>query len=73
MKPFDEKTGNPVADNENRRANRRMRDKVKSLSIETPDGRKRKKHVRKVEGAHYAELVVAVVEDLKAGRANFDR
>lgn len=62
--------GNP-ADNNRHRASQKSLDRVMKgfMRVDTPGGRRRKKHITKVEGANLRALVVAVAKDLHAKRA----
>lgn len=66
---FNDKTGNPPRDNRSRRMNRKMwRDTQRKLKVHTPGGRRRKKHLLRVEGGNYIRLIVAVMNDMYAER-----
>jgi hypothetical protein len=62
--------GNPVAHN-HQQASEKSLDRVMKgwMRVHTPSGRRRKKHITKVEGANLRALVVAVAQDLHAKRA----
>ena len=61
---FDTKTGNPIIDNANHRLNRRMwRDLHSRLTVQAA-GRKRRKHIKRVEGGTYIQLVAQTMNRL---------
>lgn len=67
---YDEKTGNPTIDNESRKWNRRLRRASMTLRLDTPGGRRRKKHVLKIERANYVillnEVILKMMKDARA-------
>ena len=64
---YDEKTGDPRSDNRARLANRKLRRMTTDLHFTGFRNRKRKKYVKRVEGAHYVDLIVAVAKSLSEG------
>lgn len=56
--------------NNHRRASKKALDRTMKgwMKVRTPGGRRRKKHITKVEGGHLRALVVAVANDLHARR-----
>lgn len=61
---FDHKTGNPIEDNRARNMNRRMwRDAKRALHVSAA-GRRRRKYIKRVEGATYIKIVVHVMDEL---------
>lgn len=61
---FNEKSGNPVRDNKARKLNREIRRRtLETLRFQAKNW-KRRRVIRRIEGAAYAELVAAVMVDL---------
>lgn len=58
--------GEPPALNNRRRSSKKSLDRTMKgwMKVQTPGGRRRKKHITKVEGARLRELVVAVAGEL---------
>lgn len=63
--------GMPPAVNNSRHASKKALDRTMKgwMKVHTPGGRRRKKHITKVEGTNLRALVVAVARDLQAQRA----
>lgn len=63
---YDERTGDPVHDNMARATNRRLLKIVRDdLKVDCA-GRRRKKHIKKVEGINYGQIILNVAEGLKS-------
>lgn len=61
---FDSKTGDPQFDNMSANLNRRIwRFTAERMRFDNVIGRKRKKHLKRVEGAHFVHLATAVLND----------
>jgi hypothetical protein len=54
---YDEKTGDPTSDNASRKWNKRLRHAAMRVKLDTPGGRRRKKHVLKIERANYVIML----------------
>lgn len=65
---FDTKTGDPIRDNVSRRLNQRMWLNTKHAFRIKAAGRRRKKHLKRVEGGNYIRLWVAVMNDIAKER-----
>ena len=62
---YRENSGDPVADNRARNANRSLTKMIKSsIAFSGYKNRKRKKLLWRVEGANYGKLIVAISQDL---------
>lgn len=62
--------GNPGSHNRHRASEKSLDRVMKGfMVVDTPSGRRRKKHITKVEGANLRALVVAVAKDLQSKRA----
>ncbi len=62
--------GNPVAHNRHRASEKSLDRVMKGfMRVDTPGGRRRKKHITKVEGVNLRALVVAVANELQTRRA----
>jgi len=62
---FNDKTGDPEHDNAARRCNRRVwKDTQRTLRVSTPQGRRRKKQILRVEGGNYIRVIHATAKML---------
>lgn len=62
--------GNPTDHNRLRASEKALDRAMKGwMQVHTPGGRRRKKHITKVEGANLRALVAAVAKDLQAEHA----
>ena len=60
--------GNPSRDNFRRHQTRKL-ERLAVIRIRTPRGRRRKKHLTKVETARFKDLILAVASDLHNRKA----
>jgi hypothetical protein len=60
--------GDPARDNFRRHQERKL-ERLAVIHIRTPRGRRRKKHLTKIETARFKDLIVAVARDLRARQA----
>ena len=67
---YDSKTGNPVFDNQSARMNRALWRRTKETLRVSAAGRKRKKQIKRVEGAKYITLLHTAMMHMAKEKSN---